>query len=374
MADLLSDTATSPRRLRASPRPSRLGRTLREARQDSRLGLEDLAELTGIRPVYLEALEASRFAELPGDAHSKTFVRRYAQAVGLDPARVLVLYAQERRSLEAAASAERFRGLELPATEGAPMVPPQLGRLVRLCASLLLVAAASWLALRAFDGALAPTQVEQKRAAPETAANIPVKTAVVEKAATAQPVAPAVPTMILLSLKTTPPGAEVSIDGYHFGQSPIVDAPVRAGNRTLKVERSGYGTFERTLELSRDRRLNITLSPQGVGAATLRMSPIPTAPTETPTETTQTLAAQTQVTQVIVSIAEEAWLEVYRGSARTGERLVYETAQPGETYSFTAPVYVFSGNAGGVSVARGNAPAQPLGAPGAVVGQAYRQP
>ena len=385
-SDTASDTATSPRRFRASLRPSRLAQTLREARQDSRLGLEDVAEQTGIRRSHLEALEAGRFFELPGDAHGRTFVRRYAQAVGLDPARALILYAQERRNLRTADHpAGRAGEPERPAAVGTAVgtavgaeVPPQVGRIVRLCASLLLVAAAIWLALRAFDGALAPTQAgptqtEQTRAAPEALENVPVGAAAVGKAA-AQPPVPAVSAMILLSLRTTPPGAEISIDGYHFGQSPIVDAPVRAGNRTLKVERSGYGTFERTLELNQDRRLTITLAPGGAGEATLRLTPTPAAPTDVPVvpaETTQTPAAQTRV---VVSVTAEAWLEVYRGSERGGERLVYETAQPGDVYTLTAPVYVFSGNAGGVSVARGDAPARPLGTPGAVVGQAYRQP
>ena len=361
MTDSFSEFTGAPaRRVRVtSPRPSRLGQTLREARQDSRLGLEDLAELTGIRLGYLEALEAGRFFELPGDAHGKSFVRRYAQAVGLDPTRVLVLYKQER-SLEAADPVERFRGLELPAAEGALTVPPQFGRFVRLCASLLLVAAASWLALRAFDGALVPGGFVPAQADvdPSTATGV---------GARAHRTTTPAPAMILLSLQTTPPGAEVSIDGYHFGQSPIVDAPVRAGNRIIKVERSGYGTFERTLELDQDHRLNVTLSPQGAEKAVVTSS---TPAALVPTGTTPTPAAQ----QVVVSVTAEAWLEVYRGSARAGERLVYETAQPGETYSFTTPVYVFSGNAGGVSVAQGDAPAQPLGAPGAVIGQAYRQP
>ena len=364
MDHLFSEPATSLRRAHVPSRPSRLGQTLREARQESRLGLEDVAELTGVRPAYLEALEAGRFADLPGE-QGKTFVLRYAQAVGLEPARVLVLYAQERRSLAAADDpAERLRGLELPAEGVTLAVSPRVRRVLRLFASLLLVAAASWLALRAFDGALSPWphQSQTQRVEPARASALPSATA-----ATADTVATPSPALILFSLRTTPPGAEVSVDGYRFGQSPIIDAPVRAGNRTIKVERSGYGTFERTLELTQNRRLNVTLAPTSAGAATFSLSPLPVAPTET---TPQAPATQ----QVVVSVTSEAWLEVYRGSARAGERLVYTTAQPGETYTFTAPVYVFSGNAGGVLVVQGDTPAQPLGAPGAVVGRAYRQP
>ena len=354
-------------------RPSRLAQTLREARRNSGLEVDDLAEITHIRFFHLEALEAGRLTEIPGDAQGKNLVRRYAQAVGLDPARALILYAQERRSLP---SHELIR-LELPPDETARRwgARPQFGRFARLFGSLLLVAGAIWFALRTFDNALTPAGTLQTPRAEAEPTAIPASVT----PATPETILSA-PAMILLSLQTTPPGAEVSIDGYRFGQSPIIDAPVRAGNRTIKVSRGGYGTFERTLDLSRDRRIDVTLFPKGAGEPTVTGA----APVQTPVDTssdpagiaTTSEAAPVSAGQVVVTVSAEAWLEVYRGTTRgKGERLVYETAEPGDTYSFSAPVYIFSGNAGGVSVAigdtTGDMAAEPLGASGAVVGKAY---
>jgi len=230
-------------------------------------------------------------------------------------------------------------------------------------------------ALWAFNGLLfasgpqrlTETPAPEAPAAALTAAATPVAATPSATTPAATPAAqPPADTMILLSLRTTPPGAEVSIDGYRFGQSPIVDAPVRAGARTVRVERGGYRTFERTLDLSVSRRLNVELVPTGTrGAATVTGVQARTSP---PTEG----RAPAPASRVTITVTAEAWLEVYAGTARgDGERLLYAAVQPGETFSFSAPVYVFSGNAGGVVVARGDAVAAPLGASGAMVGAAY---
>ncbi len=358
------------RRAQVAPlHPGRLGQTLREARQDSGIELEDLAEKTHIRLSHLEALEAGQLTKLPGDPHGKTFVRRYAQAVGLDPARALLFYAQERRL---SAQAEPT-GLELPLENGVALADhPQLGRFARLFASLLLVALASWLALRVFDNALIPGSGSvQNPAVQGSAVQGSATVPLTETSSVTHVPPPVTPTMILLSLQTTPPGAEVSIDGYHLGQSPLVDAPVRAGKRVVRVERGGYGTFERALDLAQDRRLNVTLFPGSAEKPTV--TGIRTeVPTEASAEVPARAGAGTPAAQVVITVTAEAWLEVYRGNARgAGERLVYETAEPGGVYSFSAPVYIFSGNAGGVLVAKGDASAQPLGTSGALVGRPY---
>ncbi len=393
---------------RAPERPNRLGLTLREAREDKDLELRDLAEITSVRLTHLEALEAGDYRRLPEEVYSKNFIKLYAQAVGLDPARMLLLYGHERRALTGVPHAPGA-ALELPLEPATPRFSPlhsgfdspRLARALGLVLTLLLVVGVVMAALWAFNGLFAtsqdvtqgatldaaqaataagsrPAASEAATAAPaetqetRTPAPLPATTALTGTTpdSAAQPPADA---MVLLSLRTTPPGAEVSIDGYPFGKSPITDAPVRAGERTVQIERGGYRTFERTLDLSRNRRLNIELTPTR-GAAT------PPTRTNTPATNALTTNAPAQTvatppasqTGVTLTVTTEAWLEVYAGPARgEGERLVYKTAQPGETFSFGVPVYIFSGNAGGVEVARGDAAAEPLGASGAVVGAAY---
>jgi cytoskeleton protein RodZ len=377
----LSQPAATRRNVRRPQPLGRLGRTLAEAREEKRLDLRDLSEITNIRLTHLEALEAGRYDDLPEDVYSKNFVRLYAQAVGLDPARMLLLYSQERRR---GAAPVAQTGLELPPEPaGAPLFDdPRLGQLLRPLLGGLLVVGTVALALWAFNGLLSPAA---PRTAPaEQAETTPPDAAAREPVAaadTAPATAPATNPMVLLSLRTVPPGAEVSIDGYRFGQSPIVDAPVRAGERTLRIERGGYTTFERSFDLSSNRHLSIELTPSGRSVA--KSETVTATPTPVPAQTQGQTQGQTQAqdaatptppaaSAVTVTVTEAAWLEVYRGSARgEGARLVYETAEPGDSFTFTSPVYIFSGNAGGVLVSRGDGEAVTLGASGAVVGQAY---
>ena len=66
-----------------------IGSTLREARMRRRLDITDLESQTKIRAKYLRALENEEWDLLPGPAYVKTFLRTYAETLGLD-ARVLV--------------------------------------------------------------------------------------------------------------------------------------------------------------------------------------------------------------------------------------------------------------------------------------------
>ena len=62
-----------------------IGETLREARMRQRLDIADIEERTKIRAKYLRALENEEFSMLPGSTFVKTFIRTYAELLGLDP-------------------------------------------------------------------------------------------------------------------------------------------------------------------------------------------------------------------------------------------------------------------------------------------------
>ncbi|MGI8945459.1 MAG: helix-turn-helix domain-containing protein [Thermoleophilaceae bacterium] len=62
-----------------------IGETLREARLRQKLGIADLEERTKIRAKYLRALENEEWGLLPGPTFVKTFLRTYAEVVGVDP-------------------------------------------------------------------------------------------------------------------------------------------------------------------------------------------------------------------------------------------------------------------------------------------------
>jgi cytoskeleton protein RodZ len=62
-----------------------IGETLREARMRQRLDIADVEARTKIRAKYLRALENEEFSMLPGPTFVKTFLRTYAEMLGLDP-------------------------------------------------------------------------------------------------------------------------------------------------------------------------------------------------------------------------------------------------------------------------------------------------
>jgi cytoskeletal protein RodZ len=60
------------------------GATLRHAREQRHLTLQQVAEKTKIRSHYLQALEYDDFAAMPSSAQARGFLRIYADFLGLD--------------------------------------------------------------------------------------------------------------------------------------------------------------------------------------------------------------------------------------------------------------------------------------------------
>jgi cytoskeletal protein RodZ len=61
-----------------------IGATLREARMRARIDVSEIEAKTKIRAKYLRALENEEWSLLPGPTFVKSFLRTYAQALGLD--------------------------------------------------------------------------------------------------------------------------------------------------------------------------------------------------------------------------------------------------------------------------------------------------
>jgi hypothetical protein len=167
---------------------------------------------------------------------------------------------------------------------------------------------------------------------------------------------------VLISVNSDPPGATVSIDSFVLpGTTPISDAPVTArSGRIFNVSLDGYQTLEQAVDLLENQTIDVTLAPVAAAVA-------PPAEGEPP--------AGVGSGELVIAVRASTWLEVYRGTARNvGERLVYRTAEPGETFRFELPVYVHVGNAAGVDVTVGDVQVGALGSSGAVVGRAFTSP
>jgi cytoskeleton protein RodZ len=100
-----------------------IGRRLRAAREAKGIDLHVVEEDTKIRRKYIEALEAGREADLPGDAYLKGFLRTYGNYVGLDGTALVEEYKTHKFGRPAAleestpADAPRSRQLETAAAE-----------------------------------------------------------------------------------------------------------------------------------------------------------------------------------------------------------------------------------------------------------------
>ena len=69
-----------------------IGATLREARLNKKISLDELQQMTKIQKRYLEALEQGDFDRLPGEYYVRTFIRQYAQAVGINGEKLVAAF------------------------------------------------------------------------------------------------------------------------------------------------------------------------------------------------------------------------------------------------------------------------------------------
>jgi cytoskeleton protein RodZ len=100
-----------------------IGSLLRETRIRKKIDITTVEEATKIRAKYLRALENEEWVVLPGPTYVKTFLRTYAQYLGLDPNLLVDEYSarfEEPEDLEVAAFARRRRMAERAQRVGPP--------------------------------------------------------------------------------------------------------------------------------------------------------------------------------------------------------------------------------------------------------------
>ena len=345
--------------------PERLGARLKLAREGAGLSLSDLAKKTHVRRAYLEALEEGRYAELPEDVYARNFVRLFAQALDLQVAPLFEIYQRERRAalgtttmdqrLErdrraatapSKAAASQRRGAPLPAWLFGPWT-------TTLALVVVVVGLAAWGFDRLFATPSMPpaTPPAPSASSPATSAPATAADAVAEAAAAA-----GLDAVVRVDVVSVPAGAAITIDGFPLpGRTPLLEVPVSArAGRVVRAELDGYEPNEVRVDLLADGRVELTLTPLA----------------EEPAAGVPEIGAG----RVALTISDATWLEVYRSAARNeGERLVYTTAQPGASYEFTLPVFVYVGNAAGVRVNLAGQDLGPMGAPGAVLGRAFER-
>jgi cytoskeleton protein RodZ len=147
-----------------------IGETMRRERVRQGLDLQTVSETTKIGTRMLKAMEAGDFGKLPGGVFTRSFVRQYATALGLDPAYVeaelteLNLQPEEKNS-----SSERNVEPATRRTIFADSVPEakSIGSSLAWVAVVVLVCGGVYFLLeRSRSGTPAPAHSEEKAAAP----------------------------------------------------------------------------------------------------------------------------------------------------------------------------------------------------------------
>ncbi len=96
--------------------PDDFGKYLRQARESRSLSLRELSVTTKISMTVLQALEANDTAQVPGGIFGRSFVRTYAEEVGLDPDTAVKAFLE---TLPAKGARESVRGaVGLDGSEG----------------------------------------------------------------------------------------------------------------------------------------------------------------------------------------------------------------------------------------------------------------
>jgi cytoskeleton protein RodZ len=119
-----------------------IGDTLREARMRQHLDIADVESRTKIRAKYLRALENEEFGMLPGPTFVKTFLRTYAEALGLDPQ---VLVEEYRATYESREEVDHLQPLGPTAVRDrrrGPAIGPPRGPWVAIGLAVLVVVGA----------------------------------------------------------------------------------------------------------------------------------------------------------------------------------------------------------------------------------------
>lgn len=74
-----------------------IGSLLRQAREDQGISLEEISKETKIQKRFLSLLEEGDFSVFPGEVYLKGALRNFAEAVGLKPVEIIMLFEQSKQ-------------------------------------------------------------------------------------------------------------------------------------------------------------------------------------------------------------------------------------------------------------------------------------
>jgi len=336
-----------------------IGETLRRERLRRNLDLGQIANETKISAKLLEAIEAEQFDKLPGGVFTRSFVRQYANALGLDADELLTELDRMLEPEVPSFDSERARPDVPPTDIRLPKVEEwqQVGDSRRWSASLPALALVVAVML-VCSGVYAWWQRRPAHTAPP-----PDYTTASSQHATPAPPAPAPQTSAEPQSGAAPQAANPA--------EPQAQTPATAPGQTVPAAANPAQTPVAQTPVVADRQAPVTQPPpkapvQTPGAAAAGQPPAGSAPVPTQAASVPKPAAPNPNATVHVQLtAEEPTWVLVRSD---GKYLFSGTLQANETKSVeaTGSVLVRLGNAGGVGITLNGKPLGPVGPKGQV--------
>jgi len=316
------------------PTAATVGALLAQTRAAFGQSVEEVSSALRIRPVFLRAIEESRYQDMPGLTYGVGFVRSYAHYLGLDVSDCVERFKDE------AAGIERTTNLNFPAPVPEAKVPT--GAIILV--SLLLASLAYLVWTYVSRDAQPPSeQVEQIAETPKTAnaadTNTPVESEAAPPVATAA-TAQAAGT-ISASDATAEDGAkEVATARAVAKQTAInFDNPTAAASAGPEAAMEGQGS----LLISNDAQISATTSGSAPILFTEAASAInPTAPTVDG-------SVAYSGPRVALRATQDSWVQVRNAS---NSSIFTRVLRAGDSYDVPnePDLKLWTGNAGGLVI------------------------
>lgn len=370
-------------------RVARVGGELRAARLQYGWDLEAVAASLRIRAAYLQAIEAGRVADLPGNAYALGFLRTYATALGLDADELC------RRFRTEVAELNTKTELTFPAPVPERGVPA--GAVILLGVALAVGAYVGWYHFAEHAPAghtTMPVPPELARLAEPTAlapkaigpATPPPKAAQDAGAATEMPEMPALPGVNApgsaagassvaassATLPTAPPvdAASAASGSAAAGLAARQEPGPNGGARAMAAPSPVPGTSPGSDIAGAAANANSSAAAASTPVRPAASVAPSAAAAGSPLAAVSALAPPAQAApaapgRIVVRATAESWIEVKDAN---GNIIFTKLMQPGETW--TAPqepgLTLTTGNAGGTQLVVDGKVTAPLGTPGEV--------
>jgi cytoskeleton protein RodZ len=210
-----------------------IGVTLREARMRAGIDIAEVESRTKIRAKYLRALENEEWSLLPGTTFVKSFLRTYAEALGLDAKLLVEEYKFRHEPYEVGANGQSAgsprgrRGGRRGGSRGGAFGPQKRTNLLPILLLLVVVAGAIFavLQLGKSEDKPPPTTTTQPRAKEQRASDIAAAEATRQKR--------------LVRLRIVAPSREsASVCVFDASGKKVLDQPELAAGKRTKVVKS----------------------------------------------------------------------------------------------------------------------------------------